>query len=129
MGKLVLRSSGAIIRMAMVRSRAGRLARNVLGGVALRLPPVAHKAAGTLSGIGIDYPHAPRAADVPLLDSRRLYEVLRDGKHVLLAPAAAEPQLRRPGAGSCSPRRLTDQHLGRWSDRTPTSPGVATRPA
>ena len=93
-GKLVLRSSGAIIRMAMVRSRAGRLARNVLGGVALRLPPVAHKAAGTLSGIGIDYPHAPRAADVPLLDSRRLYEVLRDGKHVLLAPAAAEPQLR-----------------------------------
>jgi len=93
-GKLVLRSSGAIIRMAMVRSRAGRLARNVLGGVALRLPPVARKAAGTLSGIGIDYPHAPRAADVPLLDSRRLYEVLRDGKHVLLAPAAAEPQLR-----------------------------------
>ena len=92
-GKLVLRSSGAIIRMAMVRSRAGRLARNVLGGVALRLPPVAHKAAGTLSGIGIDYPHAPRAADVPLLDGRRLYEVLRDGKHVLLAPAAAEPQL------------------------------------
>ena len=93
-GKLVLRSSGAIIRMAMVRSRAGRLARNVLGGAALRLPPVARKAAGTLSGIGIDYPHAPRAADVPLLDSRRLYEVLRDGKHVLLAPAAAEPQLR-----------------------------------
>jgi 2-polyprenyl-6-methoxyphenol hydroxylase-like FAD-dependent oxidoreductase len=93
-GKLVLRSSGAIIRMAMVRSRAGRLARNVLGGLALRLPPVANKAAGTLSGIGIDYPHAPRAADVALLDSRRLYEVLRDGKHVLLAPAAAEPHLR-----------------------------------
>jgi hypothetical protein len=55
---------------------------------------VARKAAGTLSGIGIDYPHAPRAADVPLLDSRRLYEVLRDGKFVLLAPASAEPELR-----------------------------------
>jgi 2-polyprenyl-6-methoxyphenol hydroxylase-like FAD-dependent oxidoreductase len=116
-GKLVLRSSGAIIRMAMVRSRAGRLARNVLGAVALRLPPVAHKAAGTLSGIGIDYPHAPRAADVPLLDSRRLYEVLRDGKHVLLAPATAEPQLR--------------DALGRVVQATPadpTTPWTLVRP-
>jgi 2-polyprenyl-6-methoxyphenol hydroxylase-like FAD-dependent oxidoreductase len=92
-GRLVLRSSGAIIRMAMVRSRAGRLARNTLGGAALRLPPVAHKVAGTISGIGIDYPRAPRAADVPLQDSRRLYEVLRDGCHVLVAPDPAAVQL------------------------------------
>lgn len=84
-GKLVLRSSGAIIRLAMIKSRAGRLARNVIGGNALRLPPVAAKAAGTISGIGIDYPGAPRAGDVPLQDSRRLYEVLRDGRFVLLA--------------------------------------------
>jgi hypothetical protein len=55
---------------------------------------VARKAAGTLSGIGIDYPHAPRAADVALLDSRRLYEVLRDGTFVLVAPPAAAPHLR-----------------------------------
>jgi len=89
-GRLVLRSSGAIIRMAMIRSAAGRLTRNILGGAALRLPPVARKAAGTISGIGIDYPHAPRAQDVPLQDSRRLYEVLRDGKFVLLAPEAAK---------------------------------------
>jgi 2-polyprenyl-6-methoxyphenol hydroxylase-like FAD-dependent oxidoreductase len=116
-GKLVLRSSGAIIRMAMVRSRAGRLARNVLGGAALRLPPVARKAAGTLSGIGIDYPHAPRAADVPLLDSRRLYEVLRDGKHVLLAPAAAEPQLPDT-AGRVVPATPAD----------PTTPWTLVRP-
>ena len=94
----MLRSSGAIIRMAMVRSRAGRLARNVLGGAALRLPPVARKAAGTLSGVGIDYPHAPRAADIPLQDSRRLYEALRDGTYVLVAPESAATHLRgRPG--------------------------------
>jgi 2-polyprenyl-6-methoxyphenol hydroxylase-like FAD-dependent oxidoreductase len=93
-GQLVLRSSGAIIRMAMIQSRAGRLARNLVGGAALKLPPVARKAAGTLSGIGIDYPHAPRAADVPLLDSRRLYEVLRDGTFVLVAPESAAPHLR-----------------------------------
>jgi len=92
-GRLVLRSSGAIIRMAMVRSRAGRLARNLVGGAALRLPPVARKVAGTVSGIGIDYPGAPRAQDVSLADSRRLYEVLRGGRFVLLAPEAARPAL------------------------------------
>jgi 2-polyprenyl-6-methoxyphenol hydroxylase-like FAD-dependent oxidoreductase len=92
-GHLVLRSSGAIIRMAMIRSRAGRLTRNLVGGAALRLPPVARKAAGTISGIGIDYPRAPRAGDVPLRDSRRLYEVLRDGKFVLLALETAGPAL------------------------------------
>jgi hypothetical protein len=72
-----------------VQSRAGRFARNVVGGTALRLPPVARKVAGTVSGLGIDYPQAPRAADVALLDSRRLYEVLRDGRFVLLAPESA----------------------------------------
>ena len=92
-GRLVLRSSGAIIRMAMVRSRTGRLARNLLGGAASRLPPVAGKVAGTVSGIGIDYPEAPRAADVALQDSRRLYEVLRDGTFVLLAPDSARSRL------------------------------------
>jgi 2-polyprenyl-6-methoxyphenol hydroxylase-like FAD-dependent oxidoreductase len=92
-GRLVLRSSGAIIRMAMIQSRAGRLARNVLGGTALRLPPVARKVAGMISGIGIDYPGAPRAQDVTLRDSRRLYEVLRDGKFVLLAPETAKSTL------------------------------------
>jgi 2-polyprenyl-6-methoxyphenol hydroxylase-like FAD-dependent oxidoreductase len=88
-GKLVLRSSGAIIRMAMIRSRAGRTARNVLGGAALRLPPIAHKAAGTISGIGIDYPRAPRARDHDLKDGSRLYELLREGRFVLLTPDAS----------------------------------------
>ena len=92
-GRLVLRSSGAIIRLAMIKSRAGRLARTVVGGAALRLPPVARKAAGTISGIGIDYPQAPRAHDVALQDSHRLYEVLRSGKFVLLAPDTARPAI------------------------------------
>jgi hypothetical protein len=54
---------------------------------------VAHKAAGTISGIGIGYPGAPRAEDVPLRDSRRLYEVLREGRFVLLAPDSATTYL------------------------------------
>jgi hypothetical protein len=54
---------------------------------------LARKIAGTISGIGIDYPQAPRAQDVPLQNSRRLYEVLRAGKFVLLAPEAAKPTI------------------------------------
>ncbi|GIF20934.1 2-polyprenyl-6-methoxyphenol hydroxylase-like FAD-dependent oxidoreductase [Actinoplanes tereljensis] len=113
-GRLVLRSSGAIIRMAMVRSKAGRLTRNLVGGAALRLPPVAHKAAGTISGIGIDYPHAPRAADVTLRGGRRLYEELRAGKYVLLAPTAGENEhLVRATPAAASPWTLVrpDGHV------------------
>jgi 2-polyprenyl-6-methoxyphenol hydroxylase-like FAD-dependent oxidoreductase len=84
-GRLVLRSSGAIIRMAMVRSRLGRWVRNTVGGVVLSIPPVAHRAAGIVSGIGIGYRGAPRATDVALADGRRLYEVLREGKYVVLS--------------------------------------------
>ncbi|MFI5952241.1 FAD-dependent monooxygenase [Cryptosporangium sp. NPDC051539] len=89
-GRLVLRSSGAIIRMAMVRSRAGRFTRNTVGGAAFRLPVVARKVSGTISGLGIDYPGAPRAADLPLAGSRRLYEELRAGKYVLVAPESTD---------------------------------------
>jgi 2-polyprenyl-6-methoxyphenol hydroxylase-like FAD-dependent oxidoreductase len=85
-GRLVLRSSGALIRMAMIRSRAARALRNVLGSVLLALPPVVRRATGTVSGIGIGYPGAPRAADVTLRGGGRLYEALREGRHVLLTP-------------------------------------------
>ncbi|HEX6498765.1 MAG TPA: FAD-dependent monooxygenase [Micromonosporaceae bacterium] len=100
-GRDVLRSSGAIIRLAMLRSRPARVARNVAGSVALRIGPVADRITGTLSGVGIRYP-APhhghrlagrRAPDVPLVDDGRardrLYAALREGTFVLLAPAEA----------------------------------------
>ncbi|GAA2699490.1 FAD-dependent monooxygenase [Actinoplanes palleronii] len=83
-GKLVLRSSGTLIRLAMIRSAAGRRTRDTIGSALMSLPPVMHRAAGILSGVGIDYPDAPRAADQKLRDGTRLYEALRDGRHVLL---------------------------------------------
>jgi 2-polyprenyl-6-methoxyphenol hydroxylase-like FAD-dependent oxidoreductase len=98
-GRIVLRSSGAIIRLAMLRSWLARTARNLVGGAALKLPPVARRIAGTISGIGIGYA-APRGAnhligrratDVALVGATRLYEALRDGTHVLLAPADVAP--------------------------------------
>jgi 2-polyprenyl-6-methoxyphenol hydroxylase-like FAD-dependent oxidoreductase len=83
-GELVLRSSGALIRMAMVRSTVGRWARNTAGSVLLRLPPVVRRATGVISGVGISYPGAPRAEDVALRGGERLYEALREGKYVLI---------------------------------------------
>ncbi|GAA2598901.1 hypothetical protein GCM10010399_31890 [Dactylosporangium fulvum] len=88
-GALVLRSSGGLIRMAMLRSRAARAGRDLLGGALLRVPAVMRKAAGTVSGIGIGYPDAPRQPDVTLPSGKRLYELLRAGRHVLLGPAEA----------------------------------------
>jgi hypothetical protein len=93
-GTMVLRSSGAIIRLAMIRSRAGRLARTVVGAVAMRLGPIARRAAGTISGVGIDYAGAPRTPDVDLRDGRRLYELLRGGTFVLLAPGHVAAAVR-----------------------------------
>jgi hypothetical protein len=87
-GSLVLRSSGGLIRLAMLQSRAARLGCDVLGGALLHVPTIMHKAAGTVSGLGIDYPHAPRQPDIAFADGSRLYELLRGGRHVLLAPSA-----------------------------------------
>ncbi|MEU8661976.1 FAD-dependent monooxygenase [Actinoplanes philippinensis] len=85
-GRLVLRSSGALIRLAMIRSAAARRLRNTVGAALLALPPVVRRATGVISGVGIGYPGAPRARDVTLRGGGRLYEALRSGRHVLLTP-------------------------------------------
>ncbi|GAA4589408.1 2-polyprenyl-6-methoxyphenol hydroxylase-like FAD-dependent oxidoreductase [Actinoplanes octamycinicus] len=83
-GRLVLRSSGTLIRLAMIESATGRHTRNAVGSALMSLPPVMHRAAGILSGVGIGYPDAPRTPDTPLRDGGRLYESLRAGRFVLL---------------------------------------------
>ncbi|MGI5244996.1 FAD-dependent monooxygenase [Dactylosporangium sp. CA-139066] len=88
-GRLVLRTSGGIIRLALLQSRAARLGRDALAGLALHVPAVMRKATGTVSGIAIDYPHAPRQEDIDL-GPTRLYELLRVGRHVLLGPSRPE---------------------------------------
>jgi 2-polyprenyl-6-methoxyphenol hydroxylase-like FAD-dependent oxidoreductase len=94
-GRSVLRSSGAIIRAAMIRSRVGRALRGFVARRALSVPRIATLVTGQLSGVGYTYP-APagahelvgtRAADVPLTDGGRLYEALR-GQHFVLVGAA-----------------------------------------
>lgn len=93
-GRSVLRSSGAIIRAAMIKSAAGRAIRGFAARRALSVPRIRTKVTGQLSGIGYTYP-APagahelvgtRAADIPLAGGR-LYEALRDGHFVLVGDA------------------------------------------
>jgi 2-polyprenyl-6-methoxyphenol hydroxylase-like FAD-dependent oxidoreductase len=97
-GRMVLHTSGALIRLVMIRSRAARAARNTIGAAALHLGPVTRRVSGMLTGIGIRYPspagahHAvgERAPDVLLTGDAngpvRLYEALRGGGFVLLVP-------------------------------------------
>jgi 2-polyprenyl-6-methoxyphenol hydroxylase-like FAD-dependent oxidoreductase len=101
-GREVLRSSGALIRAAMLKSRVGRYLRGVLLGAALRIGPIRRKALGTVTAIGVAY-EAPRGAhrlvgkraeDLDLGDGRRLYEALRGGHFVAVG---AQPAGERDG--------------------------------
>jgi 2-polyprenyl-6-methoxyphenol hydroxylase-like FAD-dependent oxidoreductase len=94
-GRQVLRSSGAILRLALIRPRWGRKARNIIGQLLMGIPPVAAAVAGTISGIGIRYP-APSGADrrvgtrmpnIPLTGGR-LHDALRGGRFVLVGADA-----------------------------------------
>jgi 2-polyprenyl-6-methoxyphenol hydroxylase-like FAD-dependent oxidoreductase len=97
-GRLVLRSSGGIIRLAMAHNPLQRTARDLLASLVARVRPLNRKAMGLITGIGISYsPAEPgahplagkRAPDVELPGGTRLYEALRAGKFVLITPADA----------------------------------------
>jgi 2-polyprenyl-6-methoxyphenol hydroxylase-like FAD-dependent oxidoreductase len=91
-GRMALRNSGALLRLAMLRPPALRTARRLIGGLATRIGPINRWIAGTLSGIDITYPTprgahrsiGHRAPDVRLAGNGRLYQTLRRGRFVLL---------------------------------------------
>src|SRR5918999_984458 len=98
-GRMVLRGSGALLRLGLTGSSMARALRNVAGRYAIQLPPVARRIAGAVSGVAIGYP-APhgahpltgkRAPDIPLTGDgpARLYEALRTGRFVLVTRAGA----------------------------------------
>jgi 2-polyprenyl-6-methoxyphenol hydroxylase-like FAD-dependent oxidoreductase len=97
-GRQVLRSSGALVRLALIKPLPARVARNLLSSAAMRLRPIAGRAIGMVSGIGIEYsrPHGAheavgtRVPDLALTDGR-LYERLRDGRFVLVSRSAQSP--------------------------------------
>jgi hypothetical protein len=92
-GRMVLRLSGGLLRVGLARPRLLPVLR-AAAALAARSGAVTRRAAGQVSGIAIGYGRPSgahpwtgrRAPDVPLAGGGRLYEALRDGDFVLLAP-------------------------------------------
>ncbi|WP_035738576.1 FAD-dependent monooxygenase [Glycomyces arizonensis] len=138
-GEAVLKFSGALVRFASTRSRVVEVLGEAGAALGMRVKPIAHRAIGMISGIGIHYGHdktvGRRAADIGLKDGSRLYEALRGGRFVILdssveddravAAASAEPdglaRVVRPDgyigwAGEDAPEAVAaylDAHAGR----------------
>ncbi|HKS50708.1 MAG TPA: FAD-dependent monooxygenase [Pseudonocardiaceae bacterium] len=99
-GRQVLRSSGAILRLALIKPRWAQRARNVIGQLLTAIPPVAAAVAGTISGVGIRYPAPPgadrrvgtRMPNIPLAEGG-LHEALRGGRFVLVGTDAPSVDL------------------------------------
>ncbi|WP_354641611.1 FAD-dependent monooxygenase [Kitasatospora camelliae] len=106
-GRAVLRSSGALVRVALAQNGPTRALRSALTSVADHLGPVAQFGAKQISGIGVSYPAEKgshplagrRVPDLRLAVDRpggpaRLYEALRAGRAVLVSNdelSVAEP--------------------------------------
>ncbi|WP_067170542.1 FAD-dependent monooxygenase [Microtetraspora niveoalba] len=140
-GRTVLRTSGALTRLALLRSPASRGLRDLVSAGVTRVPPLRRRVAlNMLSGLGIRYA-APagahrwtgmRAPDVPLAGGGRLHEALRGGLFVLVTDAPApdgwdDRVVRvapsRPGAASLLVR--PDGYIA-WADEHP-GPGDVER--
>jgi hypothetical protein len=119
-GWRVVRMTGALVRILVLRTAPLRTLRGLLGGTALRVGPVADTAARALSGIGIRYPAGPgehpsagaRAPDLPLSGGTtvgRLYEALRTGRFVLLATGSLETYAREEEAYDADVHRVAEE--------------------
>jgi 2-polyprenyl-6-methoxyphenol hydroxylase-like FAD-dependent oxidoreductase len=100
-GASVLRLTDMFNQLVLGNSKPRRLLRSALVGAATRVPRGKRLIAERLSGIGIAYPHphgddwmvGRRMPDI-VCDGKRVYELLRDGKFVLVTAAPVE--LNRP---------------------------------
>jgi 2-polyprenyl-6-methoxyphenol hydroxylase-like FAD-dependent oxidoreductase len=128
-GVRVLKTSGGLLRVSIGQSAPLRLARALAKTFGAHLTPLARRGGLEVSGISVSYhDQAPagshrlvgdRAADVDLTadasdkSPTRLYEALREGRFVLMAPE-----------GSPS----VDDFLADWSDRvvTATAPSLTS---
>ncbi|MFE6738781.1 FAD-dependent monooxygenase [Streptomyces tubercidicus] len=112
-GKQALRNSGALIRLALLNTAPGYALRAVAVRLVNHLRPVSRRAVRTISGLGIAYPAGPgahpfaghRAPDFRLAGGARLYELLRQGRFVLITPAGEPGVPQAPDGGADSPHR------------------------
>jgi 2-polyprenyl-6-methoxyphenol hydroxylase-like FAD-dependent oxidoreductase len=86
-GRSTVRASATLLRLALARSPVVRAARGPVAGAVTRIPALNRRVTGFVSGIAITYPDGGRRApDLPLTVGSRLYEALRAGRFVLVAP-------------------------------------------
>lgn len=98
-GRMVLRTSGGLIRAAILRPSLARAARNGIFRAAIAVRPLGDQLRMRLSGIGVRYPASPgshslvgqRAPDLAAQDGGRLYTALRGGEFVLVDPGPVRP--------------------------------------
>ncbi|MGW7464885.1 FAD-dependent monooxygenase [Streptomyces xantholiticus] len=110
-GAAVLRSSGAIVRLAMAHTPLQRACRSLAARLLSSVHPAAAKALGMISGIGISYGRprgshrltGRRAPDLRLAEGR-LYELLREGRFVLVGPFGGAPD------APAAPGRVIEAH-------------------
>lgn len=130
-GRMVLRGSGALLRLALLRTAPQRAARNLLARVAIRIRPVAGRIVGTVSGVGISYGEARRAPDVALAGETRLYEALRSGRFVLVTHQAPPPGLAErvdvvaPAAETAQSLLVRPDGYLAWTSDDPALPGLS----
>ncbi|MYT34173.1 MULTISPECIES: FAD-dependent oxidoreductase [unclassified Streptomyces] len=114
-GKAVLRSSGAILRFALVTSGPGRALRGLGVRLLTRVRPLSRRAIGRVSGMDIAYPAGRgahrlagrRAPDIRLAGGGRLYELLRKGRFVLITPEdELPPELPEGARPAAAPDRV-----------------------
>ncbi|WP_351234491.1 FAD-dependent oxidoreductase [Streptomyces sp. NPDC002133] len=126
-GRQVLRSSGAIVRLAMAHTTPQRLARALSAQLLSAIRPASDRAMGMISGIGIAYgaergAHrltGRRAPDLALTEGR-LYELLRKGEFVLITSSDSPT---RVSAAPDAPGPVTRAH---W--QTPRNTSLLVRP-
>ncbi|MFE7548359.1 FAD-dependent monooxygenase [Streptomyces gardneri] len=127
-GAMVLRSSGAIVRLAMAHSLLQRTVRTLAARVLGAVPAASAKAMGMISGLAVSYGRNTRRVPDLKLREGRLYELLREGEFVLIAPEGARPD---PAPAPTAPARLV---RATWTDPTERSTllvrpdGYALRP-
>jgi 2-polyprenyl-6-methoxyphenol hydroxylase-like FAD-dependent oxidoreductase len=117
-GRQVLRSSGLLVRLALVRPRWARAVRDTVAHALLSVPAISERAAETISAIGVHYPAPPgadrrvgtRAANVALADGRRLHDALRGGRFVVLGSSTATLDLP-PQVDLAQP----EEEVDRWT--------------
>ncbi|MBY4010634.1 FAD-dependent monooxygenase [Rhodococcus fascians] len=114
-GRMVVRSSGATIRMLLLRSAIARSVRNTISARVLRRPRAVGKIAGMFSGIGISYGH--RRGEHPLVGTRAVQIPLTEGTVI---SALREASFLIIGENDCKRTGIVR--------RTDSGPAVLVRP-